>query len=207
METKKLAAIFAILMMALGVAGFAYAHWEKVIVIDGTVSTGTLHLTPTFHASTDDVKGYCTVDWEIYEEENTMDVWIENAYPCINVTATFGLLNDGSVPAGLYKWTATYDDTTVTIFDADNIGGSIINPGMTEDEVETALENWIESLVGNYADVEIDFAGSNFWQIDPQENPTVTITIHFLEGLPQDCSVSFSTTLEYWNWNEVGYLS
>jgi len=37
METKKLMATFAILIIALGIAGFAYAHWEKTVTIDGEV--------------------------------------------------------------------------------------------------------------------------------------------------------------------------
>lgn len=40
METKKIMATFAILMMALGVAGFAYADWSRTLYITGIVSTG-----------------------------------------------------------------------------------------------------------------------------------------------------------------------
>ena len=37
MKTK-MTAIFAILMIALMAVGFAYAHWEKIIYINGTVN-------------------------------------------------------------------------------------------------------------------------------------------------------------------------
>jgi len=37
METKKLMATFAILMIALGIAGFAYAHWSEKVYIEGEV--------------------------------------------------------------------------------------------------------------------------------------------------------------------------
>jgi len=206
MDTKKIAATFAILMITLGIAGFAYAHWSKVITINGTINTGKFHLSPSYEGWTDDDKQYCTVNGVI--EGNTLTVTIDKAYPCITVTIKFDIHNDGTVPAGLYTWTVTYDDTTLTIFNASDFQGSIINPGMTEDEVEEALESYVETTLGlgSYVDVEIDFDGSNFWQIDPCEEPYVIITIHFLEDLPEDESCSFTMELEYWNWNEVGYL-
>ena len=205
MKTK-MVGLLVTLMIALMVSGFAYAHWSKTITINGTVNTGKLHLTPSFEGWTDDDKKYCTVNGVI--EGNTLTVTINNAYPCITVTITFDLHNDGNVPAGLYMWTATYDDNVITIFNASDFQGSIIDPTMTEDEVEEALEDYVETDLGlgTYVDVEVDFQGSNFWQIDPGQEPYVLITIHFLEGLPQGASCSFTMTLEYWNWNEVGYL-
>jgi len=205
MKTK-MVGLLVTLMIALMVSGFAYAHWSKTITINGTVNTGKLHLTPSFEGWTDDDKKYCTVNGVI--EGNTLTVTINNAYPCITVTITFDLHNDGNVPAGLYMWTATYDDNVITIFNASDFQGSIIDPTMTEDEVEEALEDYVETDLGlgTYVDVEVDFQGSNFWQIDPGQEPYVIITIHFLEGLPQGASCSFTMTLEYWNWNEVGYL-
>ena len=203
---KKIIGIFAILMIALMVAGFAYAHWSKTITITGNVTTGNFHLTPSCDIwiiePTD--KNASSVNCSICG--NDVSYTIENAFPSLKVGVMFDLHNDGDVPAGLYLWTVAYDNTVHTIFNASDIAGSVINPGMNETEVETALENWIEGIVGNYVDVTIDFAGSNFWQIDPCDNPSVNITIHFLEGLPQNCSISFTITLEYWNWNEVGYL-
>jgi len=205
---SKMTAIFAILMIALMVAGFAYAHWEETITISGTVTTGTFDLRPTCDieilSPTD--KDVATVDCQI--DGDTVSYTIENAFPCLTVKAKFDLHNEGVVPAGLYKWTATYDNTMITIFDAENIGGSIISPAMTEDEVEQALEDYVETTLGlsNYVDVTVDFEGSNFWQIDEGQEPYVYITIHFLEGLPEGASCSFTMTLEYWNWNEVGYL-
>jgi hypothetical protein len=45
METKKIMATFAILMMALGGAGFAYAQWSQTLYITGIVSTGNICVT------------------------------------------------------------------------------------------------------------------------------------------------------------------
>ena len=40
METKRIMATFAILMMTLGGAGLAYAHWRQTLYITGIVTTG-----------------------------------------------------------------------------------------------------------------------------------------------------------------------
>jgi len=53
MNGKKIFAILAILMIALGIAGFAYAHWEKIVTVDGTVKTGRLNRT-SISAADDD---------------------------------------------------------------------------------------------------------------------------------------------------------
>ena len=206
MRQAKPGVVFVAAIVALMGIGMGYAHWSEVITITGIVNTGEIDLTPSYEGWTDDDKQYCTVNGDI--EGNTLTVTIDKAYPCITVTIKFDIHNDGTIPAGLYKWTVTYDDTTLPIFDASNIGNSIIRPTMTEGEVEQALEDYVETTLGlgDYVDVEIDFQGSNFWQIDPGQEPHVIITIHFLENLPQDESYSFTMNLEYWNWNEVGYL-
>ena len=209
MDTKKIMATFAILIIALGIAGFAYAHWEKTITIDGTITTGTFLLTPSFEATVIDEKGICTVTYGI--QGDTLTVTIDKAYPCITVNGKFDLLNDGTVPAGLYKWTISVLGVgSLTIFDATNIPGSVIKPSMTEAEVEAALKKFVEDAAtgpaGTAVRISIDFAGSNFWQIDPGQNPTVTFNLHFEEALLQGYTATFSMTLEYWNWNEVGYL-
>jgi hypothetical protein len=208
METKKIMAIFAILMIALGIAGYAYAHWNATITINGTIKTGTFHLTPSFDAEVNDAKKICTVTWSI--KDDTLNVIIDKAYPCITVTGKFDLKNDGTVPAGLYKWVIDVPGAGVggpwTIFDANDIEHSVIKPSMTEAEVEAALKTFVEQAAHGAVTVTVDFAGANFWQIDPGANPTLHFTIHFEEALLQGYTAQFTMTLEYWNWNEVGYL-
>jgi len=209
MKTKKIMATFAILMIALGIAGYAYAHWNATITINGTITTGTFLLTPSFEATVHDAKEICKVTSSI--QGDTLTVAIDKAYPCINVTGKFDLKNDGTVPAGLYKWLISVPGAgSWKIFDATDIKHSVINASMSEAEVEAALKSFVESAAtgpaGTAVRISIDFAGSNFWQIDPGQNPTVTFNLHFEEALLQGYTFTFSMTLEYWNWNEVGYL-
>ena len=42
MRTRRVGAVFALLMVFLAVAGFAYAHWSETLTINGTVETGVL---------------------------------------------------------------------------------------------------------------------------------------------------------------------
>jgi len=221
MDTKKIMATFAILMIALGIAGFAYAHWNATITINGTVKTGKLHLYPTFTAEHNGWKDYnnngvrdagedvMTLTSEI--KDNTLTVKIENAYPCVTIKGKFDLHNDGTIPAGLYKWVISVSGVgSFTIFDANDIEHSVIKPSMTEEQVEAALKEFVEKAAtgpaGKAVTISLDFAGSNFWQIDPGDEPKVNFELHFEEDLLQGFTAEFTMTLEYWNWNEVGYL-
>ena len=221
MRQAKPGVVFVAAIVALMGIGFGYAHWVKVVTVDGTVTTGTLELEPSFKVTHPwevpeneetylDEKNAASMKWWI--EDNTLHIIISNVYPCLTIGATFDIKNTGTVPAGLHKWTVTIGETSHTIFDADNIQGSIIKPTMNEDEVEAALKSFVESNAPHApgapgaVTVTVDFDGSDFWQIDPGEEPTVDITIHFDEGLLQGKSYSFTMNLEYWNWNEVGYL-
>ncbi len=178
---SKMIALFATLMIALMVAGFAYAHWEKIITINGTVTTGRLHLYPTFSATTNDTKGYCTVNWTI--DGNTLTVNISKAYPCITVSGRFDIHNDGTIPAGLHDVVVTppagvtLDLTTLGVIKVYD-GGKLI-------------------ATGTYT------INGDFKQIDPGKEPYINFTLHFEEDLPQDKTYTFQVELVYYNWNEA----
>jgi len=180
MKTK-MAAVFAALMIALMVAGFAYAHWEKIITIDGTVTTGTLHLYPTFSATTSDTKGYCTVTSSI--SGNTLTVTINKAYPCITVSGKFDLHNDGTIPAGLHD---------VKVTPPSGVTWDLSTPGVIKVYDGTALV-----ATGTYT------INGDFKQIDPGAEPYIEFTLHFEEDLPKDTTYTFTIELIYYNWNEA----
>ena len=103
MNTKKIAAIFAILMITLGVAGFAYAHWEKIVYVDGTVTTGTLHVIPSFEVWYEEAEGKEVADIgaNVYPEDNYIEIWFDNVYPCLLVEGWIDLENTGTIPVHL----------------------------------------------------------------------------------------------------------
>ena len=191
---SKMVAIFATLMIALMVAGFAYAHWSKVIKIEGTITTGTFHLTPTCDIRVlepTDKPEYYEVGQKIDLDTNTVTYWIKNAFPSMKVYIKFDLHNDGSVPAGLYFIAFKDSLGKEWEYTAPNI------PEHMGPIIEDSLPEWIE--------VEsITWGGdAPFGQIDPGKTAYVEFVIHFAEKTPQGFEYTFSFGLEYWNWNEV----
>jgi len=188
METKKLAATFAILMLALGIAGFAYAHWEKIITIDGTVTTGTFHLTPSFNAEPIQDKDVATVSSSI--DGNTVTVTFENVYPCLTINGMFDLTNDGTIPASPYR--INYTDSTGTY-------SACPVPDDPEPFFDEHFPDWMTFTITGWE--------GDFDQIDPGQTAVCYFTIHFEEETPQgltgDKAYWFTITFEYWNWNEV----
>jgi len=190
---KKVIGIFAILMITLMLAGFAYAHWSKVIIIEGTITTGTFHLTPTCDICVlepTDKPEYYEVGQKIDYDTNTVTYWIKNAFPSMKVYIKFDLHNDGSVPAGLYK--ISFKDSLGTTWE-------YTAPDIPKDMgpiIEGSLPAWIEV-------VSITWGGVPFDQIDPGDTAYVEFVIHFTEDTPQDSTYMFTFGLEYWNWNEV----
>lgn len=188
---SKMTAIFATLMIALMAVGFAYAHWSKIITIDGTVTTGTLHVTPSFNATLwaegdDEGKqglydGVATIDWEVDVEENSVTIWLDNVYPCLWVKGYIDFNNTGTIPARLVDVRCEGNETLW------------LKP------VDFGFEVYDgELLIANlYLEYEGDF------QIDPTETEYLYFGLHFKEALPQGAEYWFKFEFEFWNWNEA----
>jgi len=190
METKKLMATLAIMIIALGIAGFAYAHWEKTVTIDGTVTTGKLHVKPSFFAELVQDKDVAKIDYKWEEETNTLTVTLSNVFPCLTVKGWFDFENDGTIPVALKEVKVTmpqglsYDYNPVTgefqIVESTPIAENVIAIGKLD------LSRW-----------------SGFPQIDPEQTVYVDFKLHFEEALRQKQEYEFTIQLIFWNWNEV----
>jgi len=189
MDTKKIMAIFAILMMTLGIAGFAYAHWEKIVTVDGTIKTGALHVIPSFYVEYTEAEGKEVADigYEVHEAENDIDVWFKNVYPCLYVEGYIDLENTGTIPVHLVdakitsSLSAVWNDTAKywDIYD----GEALI-------------------ATGNYTYDFPDGTKTDPYQIDPEGTAYINFWIHFEEGLPKETEYTFHIDLTFWNWNE-----
>jgi len=194
MKTK-MTALFATLMIALMVAGFAYAHWSKVVTITGTVTTGKLHLTPSFHV--DGIEGtegwlpepegkhVSYINWTI--EGNTLTITINNTHPCLTIAGYIDIHNDGTIPAGLkhIEWDST--------------------PYLRTEEPEPDIIELYDDTVNETYPIAIVGVGGNYttFQIDPCETVYLYFKLHFEEALPQGSTYTFTGKFEYWNWNEA----
>jgi len=186
MKTK-MASVFAILMIALMAVGFAYAHWSKIVTIDGTVTTGTFHLTPSFHVelpewNTKDPYGpIATATSKI--EGNTLFVTLTNVYPCLTVTGYIDLINDGTIPAGLHNVIVTLP----TGWHYGCVDGEYL--------IYDAVNDWVATATYTVR--------GNLMQIDPGVTEYIDFTLHFEELLKMTQTYTFSIVFEFWNWNEV----
>jgi len=189
MNTKKIAAIFAILMITLGVAGFAYAHWEKIVYVDGTVTTGTLHVIPSFYMAIDQDKPVASYDYDVDEEANSIDVWIDNVYPCLRAEGWIDLENIGTIPVHLIDCEITANETLSAVYN-EEMGYWEIYDG--------------EALIaiGNYTYDFPNGTETDPYQIDPDSTAYIYFWLHFEQGLPQDAEYWFHIEFEFCNWNE-----
>jgi len=101
---SKMVGLFALVMIALMVAGFAYAHWSETLIISGSVGTGKLDAAWSIEECWDnepEAKDYSSVSCEI--EGYTLYVTIENAYPSIDYYCLINLENTGTIPLHIYE--------------------------------------------------------------------------------------------------------
>lgn len=105
MKTAKLGAIFLISIMALAGVGASYAMWNDTLIMDVTVSTGTVSV----EWSIDNVHDTEPLDKDVSSIEAVIDgkemtVTITNAYPCITYHLFFDIHCTGSIPVHLYPY-------------------------------------------------------------------------------------------------------
>ena len=183
MDTKKIAAMFAVLMLALGVAGFAYAHWSEFVYIEGEVTTGCLDLEWSFDYNLTQNKPVAYIEYDI--DDGDLWVGLYNAYPCLYVELWVDVHNTGTIPVKLLS----YDCGT---------GGTDLTPW-----IEVTFEEFY-GIDGNKDGIE-----GSLEQLDPCDSVYYHVILHFMqenaaeELLPEDAYMDFWYTFEWVNWNAV----
>jgi len=173
MDTRKLFAIFAVLMLALGIAGFAYAHWEKIITINATINTGDVDLIIVSASDDDDGidpgKNKDVADTTITIDPNDPEkaiVTITNAYPSYYVYIHVTIRNVGSVPVKLKEIRTTAPDCIT-------------------------VEAW------NHITEQLEPYPDEPYQSD------YSARIHVEQCAEQGATYTFTIEFVFWNWNEV----
>ncbi len=93
--------MLTVLTIALMLVGTSYAMWYKTLTINGTIKTGYVDAIFTNVNPYDDEipeKDVSNVTAVLSQDAETMNVTLANAYPCINYTVEFDILNTGSIP-------------------------------------------------------------------------------------------------------------
>jgi hypothetical protein len=135
---KKIMATFAIVLIALSMAGFAYAHWSDTVKIEGTVNMGELIVgilkdaygldkdyikTETTNGGPEEKPTTCDATITMSEEQTSvhhdptvtvyhkMTAEINNAYPQWDLHLEFKIKNAGTIPAIVKPAVITGRDT------------------------------------------------------------------------------------------------
>jgi hypothetical protein len=115
-------AIFAILMIALMIAGISYAMWDKTIYLYGTVETGEVNAEFSdiycndFGIDPGYDKDVASCDCYIDEFDYQIAyVYIYNGYPCYSVTVDYEIDNTGTIPVKIQDIILTNLNPEVTV--------------------------------------------------------------------------------------------
>lgn len=132
-EMKKIALVSLALVLALGMLGVGYAHWEKSLYIEGTVNTGEVNM-EIISAASDDPPGNidpgkdkdvgCTRVQIDPSDNQRVIVTVENGYPCYEVYIHFTAHNNGTIPVRLQDIIVTAPPE-ITVEGWDGIGEQI----------------------------------------------------------------------------------
>lgn len=203
---KRIAAIAFVLVLALGLMGAGYARWADNLNVHTVVKTGTVKwafldcstsdegttidqtvVTLDPAASLDDrrphdmvpPKNVGSAECEIVgEEDDTLNVTLNNVYPCYYADVTFHPANVGTIPIHVAR-----------VF----INGEWI----------TANKYFQMDLSGDgKPDIEL-YWGDNFHaQLHPGDEVEISFKIHVLQTAEQGKNMSFDVKVEAAQYNE-----
>jgi len=211
---KKIMATLAILMIALSMAGFAYAMWSETLVIQGIVDMAELDVDLSLcHVWEYPADGYdkwwvANTTATLSADNKTLTITVENAYPCYEFEIVFDIHCEGAMPAKL------------TNFD---VWGNLTYANGTEVEL-TDVPDWL------YTDWALWYPGSDphgppdeygydlcdiflyleGLQLEQCDMVVIYLGYHIFEDLgavppiepPQGALLEFAVTFDAVQWNE-----
>ena len=181
MRSKKLMLIPALVLLSLVLTGFAYAHWEKIVTITGTVDTGELDLEIVSFSDTDNgIDGEAVYPPDPTKDKDVADTTIEvdpndpkkvivtitDAYPSYEVWIHFTIRNVGTIPVKLKEIRVTAPDCIT-------------------------VEAW------NHIEEQLEPYPNEPYQSD------YSARIHVEQCAEPGATYTFTIEFEFWNWNEV----
>jgi len=229
---KKIMATFAIMMFALSIAGFAYAHWTDVIYIEGTVEMGELLVgwydttpylltwTETTNGGTEQKPWVCDAVITLDTPETSvhhvppetvykyMRITVDNAYPQWDCHIQAWLKNAGTIPAKVNP------DFSISMWDQkDNEPlefrlDSYYWDGIGWHIEGAVVDNGDDNIFGTADDVDIInflmfFDVPYDWQIEPCTAWSVWIGIDFKQEAEECHTYTFLIDIESIQWNKA----
>jgi len=210
MPNKKLMTIPIVLMLALLIMGFAYAHWSQTLYIEGTAESGELdwelvgwscldqgvdwHCRDGFAGPPPyfwlDPKGKDVGSQELIPHDtdedgdyDTLEFNLYNVYPSYFTSVSVYVHNCGTIPLIIDK-VIIKDDITVEIR---KVPAPLVQLDLNGDGKKD-----IEILWGNNFGV----------QLEPCESsPEISFWVHILQDAPQGATLEFTIELVAIQWN------
>lgn len=109
---KRTAILAGFLLLSLAFSSVAYAHWTKIITMEGYVKTGKLHLTPTLSQLSLTQENKEVAYWGAWDgcgiDDNRVYFELWNTYPCLDACVRLQIHNDGTIPAGFHSLIPIY---------------------------------------------------------------------------------------------------
>jgi hypothetical protein len=182
MQNKKYMAIPLLVIVALGLVGFAYASWYDHLYVNGQIDTAYLKM-KLMSVSSDDPPG--TIDVNKDKDVGTttaskiddthVQVTITNGYPCYEVYVHFTIQNVGTIPVHFRG----FGPQPPFVFDGKKTWkASLFDGGIT-------VWGW----------------DSNMEQLHPGDNGDYTIWIHIEQPAKQHYTYTFTVEVIYSQWN------
>lgn len=192
MQNKKYMAIPMLLVLALLITGFAYAHWSESLYISGTVNTGELdwEFTATSCLDTTGIDYHCYDGFEpatfwpdpegkdvgstscIITDPHTVTVTLTNVYPCYYTSVSTYAHNTGTIPL---------------IIDKVIIDGNVFREEIPRAQVALDLDG-----DGLY-DIEIWWRNGFGTQMHPcDDSPEMSFWLHILQDAPEGVPLTFT---------------
>ena len=185
----KMVGLFAAVLIAIMVAGLAYAHWSETLVISGTVNTGKLdlELSCTCSDNDDTLKDVADVTCVVQNETepNSITITVRNAYPCYEVSGTIDITNVGTVPAK-YKSVNIEPPTGTQLV--------TVTPYYKYNLTDTTTGKTLITI-------DLSWDPNDFLQIDVGETDVIEFSAHFEEDVAENWNGQFSITIIYENWS------
>ena len=125
---RKITSLFAVLIVAMLLAGVSYAMWDKTLYINGEVNTGDLCMEILSVASDDTGidpgKDKNVASTSVAWTEQTVTITITNAYPCYYTYVHLTVHNCGTIPVKLQSITVSAPPE-LTVTGSNSIGEQI----------------------------------------------------------------------------------
>jgi len=190
---KKLTAIFAILMVALCLAGISYALWSKTLYIYGDVDTGDLDAEIT--------------EWFCNDPPGTLDPRPPGAtYPAKNVGWTICTIDPSDPQIAyltIYNGYPSYRvHYSITIENTGNVPWTMQN--IRVDGTPLPADVWVPIDIDSDGtnDIEFRIIDSVGEQKEPGESVETSLDTHILQGAHEDWFYEFTISFLLVQWNE-----